>query len=191
MTETLENILKANKKYSEKIKNQKKLPHNAKFAIVTCMDERIDPVQFAGLRNNAHVIRNAGGRVTDDVIRSLIISHKLLGTQEWYVIQHTDCGGMTFTNNEITELLSESLKSAEYGENGWYNPSKEGGSAEGQYINFYPIDNIEKTVTDDVTRLKNHPLVPSNIPIYGYIYDVESGELIKVDKACSIGTSCE
>ena len=108
MTETLENILKANKKYSEKIKNQKKLPHNAKFAIVTCMDERIDPVQFAGLRNNAHVIRNAGGRVTDDV-----------------------------------------------------------------------------------TRLKNHPLVPSNIPIYGYIYDVESGELIKVDKACSIGTSCE
>ena len=145
MTETLENILKANKKYSEKIKNQKKLPHNAKFAIVTCMDERIDPVQFAGLRNNAHVIRNAGGRVTDDVIRSLIISHKLLGTQEWFVIQHTDCGGMTFTNNEITELLSESLESAEYGENGWYNPSKEGGSAEGQYINFYPIDNIEKT----------------------------------------------
>ena len=98
---------------------------------------------------------------------------------------------MTFTNNEITELLSESLESAEYGENGWYNPSKEGGSVEGQYINFYPIDNIEKTVTDDVTRLKNHPLVPSNIPIYGYIYDVESGELIKVDKACSIGTSCE
>lgn len=189
MTKILDNILKSNKEYSEELKKQDKLPHGAKFAIVTCMDERIDPVQIAGLKNNAHVIRNAGGRVTDDVIRSLIISHKLLGTQEWYIIQHTDCGAMTFTNDKITELLSESLETAEYGEDGWYNPIKEGGSKAGEYINFLPISNIETTVTEDVRRIKNHPLVPSNIPIYGYIYQIETGKLIKVEEACKIGTN--
>lgn len=187
---TLDEILKANNEYSKK--HEATNQHGAKIAIVTCMDERLDPVKFAGLHENAHVIRNAGGRVTDDVIRSLIISHKLLGTNEWYIIQHTDCGGQTFTNDIITELLSDSLETAEKdNDNKWYNPVEEGGSNAGQYINFMPISNLEQSVTDDVTRLKNHPLVPSNIPIYGYIYDVETGKLNEVKEATKIGLKKE
>lgn len=133
------------------------------------------------------MIRNAGGRVSEDSIRSLIISHKLLGTQEWFVIHHSDCGMLTFTNEIIYDLLEESLESAAIGENGWYNPQKEGGSRAGQYINFLPFQNLEQSVVDDVRTIRNHPLVSKHIPIYGYIYDVKTGELIEVPEATEIG----
>ena len=120
-------------------------------------------------------------------IRSLLISHKLLGTQEWFVIHHSDCGMLTFTNEIMTSLLSESLESAAIGENGWYNPVKEGGSEAAQYINFLPFSNLEKSVVDDVRTIRNHPLVPHNIPIYGYIYDVKTGALVEVPEATEIG----
>lgn len=190
MSKILDEVLEANENYTADFgdKGDLPIPPGRKFAIVTCMDARLDPAKFAGLaEGDAHVIRNAGGRVTEDVIRSLIISHKLLGTQEWFIIHHTDCGMLTFNNDEIYTLLEESLESATLGENGWFNPVKEGGSSAGQYINFLPIRNLEKSVVDDVRAVRNHPLVPHHIPIYGYIYDVKTGKLVEVKAATVAG----
>ncbi len=190
MSKILEEVLEANKKYAEEFGEKSKLPipPGRKFSIVTCMDARLDPAKFAGLEEgDAHVIRNAGGRVTEDTIRSLIISHKLLGTQEWFIIHHTDCGMLTFKNDQLHELLSESLETAAIGEDGWYNPTKEGGSEAAQYINFLPIRNLAKSVVDDVRTVRENPLVPANIPIYGYIYEVETGKIVEVKEATEIG----
>ena len=190
MSKILEEVLEANKKYAEEFGEKSKLPipPGRKFSIVTCMDARLDPAKFAGLEEgDAHVIRNAGGRVTEDTIRSLIISHKLLGTQEWFIIHHTDCGMLTFKNDQLHELLSESLETAAIGEDGWYNPTKEGGSEAAQYINFLPIRDLAKSVVDDVRTVRENPLVPANIPIYGYIYEVETGKIVEVKEATEIG----
>ena len=152
------------------------------------MDARLDPAKFAGLaEGDAHVIRNAGGRSSDDAIRSLLISHKLLGTQEWFVIHHTNCGMTLFSNEIIADLLAESLESAAFDGKTWTNPEKEGGAAEGAYINFLPFNNLEKSVVDDVRRIRRHPLVPRNIPLYGYIYDVSTGLLVEVPDATVSG----
>lgn len=194
MTQVLDEVLDANKKYVETFgdKGELTIPPSRKFSIVTCMDARLDPAKFAGLaEGDAHVIRNAGGRVTEDVIRSLIISHKLLGTQEWFIIHHTDCGMLTFENDQLYDLLEESLESAELGPDGWYNPVKEGGSAAGQYINFLPIKDLAKSVVDDVRTVRNHPLVPHHIPIHGYIYDVKTGALVEVKEATEVGAPIE
>lgn len=190
MSTILSEVLKSNETYVKNFgdKGSLPMPPGRKFAVLTCMDARLDPAKFAGLaEGDAHVIRNAGGRVSEDAIRSLIISHKLLGTQEWFVIHHTDCGMETFTNEIISDLLSESLESAALGEDGWYNPIKEGGSEAGQYINFLAIRNLEKSVVDDVRLLRIHPLVSKNISIYGYIYDVKTGQLLEVKEATKIG----
>lgn len=190
MSIVLDAVLEANRKYAETFgsKSELPIPPGRKFAIVTCMDARLDPAKFAGLaEGDAHVIRNAGGRMNEETIRSLIISHKLLGTQEWFVIHHTDCGMLTFTNQVMYDLLEESLESAALGENGWYNPEKEGGSRAGQYINFLPIQDLEQSVVDDVTYIRNHPLVSKHIPIYGYIYDCKTGKLIEVKEATEVG----
>lgn len=152
------------------------------------MDARLDPAKYAGLaEGDAHVIRNVGGRASDDAIRSLVISHKLLGTKEWFVIHHTDCGMELFTNEIIRNLLAKSLKTATVDENGWRNVEEEGGSDEAKYINFLTIKNLEASVTEDVERIRKHPLVAGDIPIYGYIYDVKSGRLIEVPEATSAG----
>ncbi|MDR2234191.1 MAG: carbonic anhydrase [Tannerella sp.] len=190
MSKILEEVLHANKEYASNFGEKGKLamPPARQFAVLTCMDARLDPAKFAGLaEGDAHVIRNAGGRVSEDAIRSLIISHKLLGTQEWFVIHHTDCGMETFTNEIISGLLAESLETAAINENGWYNPSKEGGSENGQYINFLTISNLEKSVVDDVRLIRNHALVSKHIAIYGYIYDCKTGQLIEVKEATQIG----
>lgn len=190
MSKVLDEVLNANKVYADNFgdKASLPLPPGRKFAVLTCMDARLDPAKFAGIaEGDAHVIRNAGGRVSEDAIRSLIISHKLLGTKEWFVIHHSDCGMLTFTNDIIYDLLSESLESAAIGENGWYNPVKGNGSRAGQYINFLPFSNLEQSVIDDVRTIREHPLVPRNIPIYGYIYDVKTGKLIEVEEATKIG----
>ena len=116
-----EEVLDANGKYVKSFGDKGKLPlpPGRKFAILTCMDARLDPAKYAGLsEGDAHVIRNAGGRASDDAIRSLVISHKLLGTQEWFVIHHTDCGMELFTDDIIRGLLSKSLKTATVDEKG-------------------------------------------------------------------------
>jgi carbonic anhydrase len=182
-TQVHQQVLGANAEYVKHFgdKAELALPPARQFAILTCMDARLDPAKYAGLaEGDAHVIRNAGGRASDDAIRSLVISHKLLGTKEWFVIHHTDCGMELFTNEIISDLLAKSLKTATADEQGWRNLEETGGSDEGRFINFLTISNLEESVRDDVKRIKNHPLVAKDIPVYGYIYDVKLGKLIDV-----------
>ena len=164
------------------------LPPGRKFAILTCMDARLDPAKYAGLaEGDAHVIRNAGGRASDDAIRSLVISHKLLGTAEWFVIHHTDCGMEYFTDEIIRDLFSKSLATASVDEKGWKNVTEEGGSDEAKHISFLTISNQAESILQDVKRIKAHPLVPSYIPVYGYIYNVKTGKLTEITEATTAG----
>ena len=122
MTKLHDEVLAANATYAKDFGDKAKLamPPARRFAILTCMDARLDPAKFAGLaEGDAHVIRNAGGRASDDAIRSLVISHKLLGTNEWFVIHHTDCGMETFTDEVMRGLLRQSLDTAQIGPGGW------------------------------------------------------------------------
>jgi carbonic anhydrase len=122
MTKVLDEVLAANAKYTENFgdKGTLPLPPSRHFAILTCTDARLDTAKYAGLaEGDAHVIRNAGGRASDDAIRSLVISYKLLGTREWFVIHHTDCGMLLFTNEDIRRLLASSLKTATLDQSGW------------------------------------------------------------------------
>ena len=152
------------------------------------MDARLDPAQFAGLNEgDAHVFRNAGGRASDDAIRSLIISYKLLGTREWFVIHHTDCGMETFTDAIMRDLLASSLETASVDASGWRDTGDGPGSAEGNYIDWLTISDNAQSVIEDVERIRNHPLVPAGIPVHGHIYDVEVGRLIEVPEATVAG----
>jgi carbonic anhydrase len=152
------------------------------------MDARLDPAKYAGLaEGDAHVIRNAGGRASDDAIRSLVISYKLLGTREWFVVHHTDCGMLLFTNDDMRSLLASSLKTATLDQRGWRDSGEGPGSREGNYINWLTFSDNAKSVVEDVMRIRHHPLVPNDIPIYGYIYDVKSGKLVEVPEAMTAG----
>jgi len=185
----LNEVLSANQGYvSSFTKGELALPPSRGFAILTCMDARLDPAKYAGLsEGDAHVIRNAGGRASDDAIRSLVISHKLLGTREWFVIHHTNCGMELFTNDIMAGLLENSLETATIDESGWHDVGKGPGSTEGRYINWLTIKTQEESVAADVKRIRNHVLVPKNIPIYGFIYDVKTGKLIEVADAMTAG----
>ncbi len=190
MSQILNEVLAANAHYVETFgeKSELALPPARGFAILTCMDARLDPAKYAGLaEGDAHVIRNAGGRASDDAIRSLVISHKLLGTKEWFVIHHTDCGMELFTDDIISGLLEQSLDTATIDENGWRDVGTSKGSTAGRYVKWHTIAHREKSVVEDVERIRNHPLVPHDIPIYGYIYDVRSGRLIEVKEATQVG----
>ncbi|MDA8121401.1 MAG: carbonic anhydrase [Deltaproteobacteria bacterium] len=185
-----EEVLAANANYSANFgdKGRLPMPPGRRFAVLTCMDARLDPAKYAGLaEGDAHVIRNAGGRASDDAIRSLVISCKLLGTREWFVIHHTDCGMETFTDEVMRKLLRSSLKCASVDATGWHDAGGGGGSAEGEHISWLTISNQEQSVLEDVQRIRNHPLVPKGIPVYGYIYDVRSGRLVEVLKATAAG----
>ncbi len=160
------------------------MPPARHFAILTCMDARLDPAKFAGLaEGDAHVIRNAGGRASDDAIRSLVISYKLLGTREWFVIHHTNCGMEFFTNDVMRGLLASSLETAALTDKGFQDVGKGPGSHAGEFIEWLTIRDQEQSVRDDVQRIREHPLVPKNIAIYGYVYDVKSGRLVEVPEA--------
>ena len=188
MSEILDAVLKANAVYAESFGDKAAMPHGPRFAVLTCMDARLDPVQFAGLAGGeAHVIRNAGGRASDDAIRSLVISYKLLGTREWFVIHHTDCGMERFTDEIMRGLLARSLEKAVADASGWHDVGHGPGSTEGEFVNWLTIRDPEQSVIDDVRRIRNHPLVPKTIPIYGYLYDVTSGRLVEVPAAMKIG----
>ncbi|VAW30467.1 Carbonic anhydrase, beta class [hydrothermal vent metagenome] len=192
MSKLLNEVLAANKNYVAGFGEKGSLPKppGRKIAVLTCMDARLDPAKYAGLaEGDAHIIRNAGGRASDDAIRSLVISHKLLGTNEWFVIHHTDCGMETFTNEIITGLLKESLETATVDQNGWRNLNNNGGSSEGGYINWLPITNQGESVLEDVIRIRNHPLVSKSVSIYGFIFNVHSGQLIEVPEATEAGKS--
>jgi len=190
MSKVLDEVLSANADYVSSFgqRSNLALPPARRFAILTCMDARLDPAKYAGLsEGDAHVIRNAGGRASDDAIRSLVISYKLLGTREFFVIHHTNCGMEFFTDDVIRGLLSNSLETAELGARGFRDVGKGPGSAEGQFIDWLTIKDSQQAVVDDVTRIRRHPLVPKNIPVYGYIYDVKTGKLVEVEEAIRAG----
>ena len=190
MSKILDEVLTANHNYVANFGDKGKLPMppGRRFAILTCMDARLDPAKYAGLaEGDAHVIRNAGGRASDDAIRSLVISYKLLGTREWFVIHHTDCGMETFTDDVMRKLLRSSLKTASVDASGWHDAGGGGGSAEAEHVSWLTISNLEQSVVEDVQRIRSHPLVPDDIPIYGYIYDVRSGKLNEVATASAAG----
>jgi carbonic anhydrase len=190
MSKVLKEVITANEGYAADFGNKGNLPMppGRQFAILTCMDARLDPAKYAGLaEGDAHVIRNAGGRASDDAIRSLVISYKLLGTREWFVIHHTNCGMETFTNEIMSDLLTSSLKTASIDDKGWHDSGQGPGSTEGRYINWLTIKDNAKSVVEDVARIRHHPLVPGDIPIYGYIYDVSNGKLVEVPEATTVG----
>lgn len=190
MSNILREVLSANRSYSESFGQKGKLvlPPARRFAILTCMDARLDPAKYAGLaEGDAHVIRNAGGRASDDAIRSLVISYKLLGTREFFVIHHTDCGMQLFTSQTIRGLLAKSLETAELRSDGFHDVGAGAGSRAGEYIEWLTVSDPEQAVVDDVSRIRNHPLVPASIPVYGYIYDVKTGRLNEVKRATDAG----
>jgi len=163
----LPEVLAANEAYAASFgdKSELALPPARRFAILTCMDARLDPAKYAGLsEGDAHVVRNAGGRASDDAIRSLVISYKLLGTKEWFVIHHTDCGMEFFTDEVIRALLAQSLETAALGADGFTDVGSGPGSTEGAYVDWLTISDTHQAVVDDVARIRNHPLVPGDIP---------------------------
>ena len=138
-------------------------PPARKVAVVTCMDARLHPEKFLGLElGDAHVIRNAGGRVSEDAIRSLVISERLLGTEEIVVVHHTECGMMTFKNEDLAAKIKEDL----------------GVDASGH--DFLPFPDLETSVREDVEKVRASELIPDDIEVYGAIYDVKTGELREV-----------
>jgi len=155
---------KANDAYASSFsKGNLPMPPGRHVAVLTCMDARLDPARFLGLEEgDAHVIRNAGGRASDDAIRSLTISEQLLGTNEVVVIHHTDCGMLTFSNEDLRKKLKQEL------------------NADAEHIDFLPFKNLEQSVRDDVATVKNSPFIPKNIEVSGFIYDVRSGRLLPV-----------
>ena len=192
MSKIYAELVQANAKYSTEFgeKGKLALPPARRFAILTCMDARLDPAKFAGLaEGDAHVIRNAGGRASDDAIRSLVISYKLLGTREFFVVHHTDCGMEFFTNDLIRDLLNSSLETAELTANGFRDVGKGPGSRAGEYIDWLTIKDQKQALVDDVARIRAHDLVPKSIPVYGFIYDVRSGKLLEVEAARAAGAS--
>jgi carbonic anhydrase len=137
------------------------MPPARKVAVVTCMDARLDPAKFLGLEEgDAHVIRNAGGRAAD-AIRSLVISQQLLGTREIVVIHHTDCGMLTFTEEQLHQKLHDELHVH-------------------AAIPFLPFTDLEQSVRDDVTMIRTAPLLLADVPVRGFIYDVHDGSLHEV-----------
>lgn len=192
MSSVLKEVIAANERYAADFGDKSKLalPPARQFAILTCMDARLDPAKFAGLaEGDAHVIRNAGGRASDDAIRSLVISHKLLGTNEWFVIHHTGCGMELFTDDVMRGLLSQSLETASIDASGWHDSGHGPGSHAGEYVDWLTVRDQAQSVAADVERIRSHPLVPAEIPIYGFIYDVKSGRLVEVPAATAIGAA--
>src|SRR5712691_10806179 len=161
----LDELLEANRRFAVGFdKGDLPMPPAKHVAVLTCMDARLHPEKFLGLEiGEAHVIRNAGGRASDDAIRSLIISSRLLGTTEFHVIHHTDCGMLTFTNDELRRKLAEET----------------GSDASG--IDFLPFADLEESVREDVRRIRESPFIQSDTPVSGSIYDVRTGGLQQVE----------
>ena len=160
----LKDLLHANAEYARTFdRSMLPLPPSKKLVVLACMDARIDAHAILGLHEgDAHVVRNAGGLATEDALRSLIISTNLLGTREFVVINHTDCGMLTFKEKEVQEKLT-----AQYG----VNAAK---------INLHAFTDLEENVRTQVERIKTNPFLPKDIPVTGFVYDVRTGKLNRV-----------
>jgi carbonic anhydrase len=161
----IEEALKANESYAQKFAlGHLPMPPGRKLAVVACMDARMTVEDILGLNTgDAHIIRNAGGIVTEDVIRSLIISHHLLGTQEFILIHHTDCGMLTFKDEDLWARLQEQT-----------------GTATVSPARFHAFGNVEADVRQQMQKVKSHPWIPDHIPVRGFVFDVKSGKLNEV-----------
>jgi carbonic anhydrase len=163
-TETTK-VIEANRQYARtEFPGRQPMPPSRHLAILACMDARLTVSQLAGIKTGeAHVIRNAGGIATDDAIRSLIISNELLGTKEFVVINHTDCGMLSFKDEDLQKRLKD-----KYGR-------------DADNVEFHSFPNLEENVKKQVSKIRSHPLIPKDIPVTGFVYEVESGLLRKVD----------
>jgi carbonic anhydrase len=159
----LDEVRAANEAYATGFtKGDLPMPPGRKFAVVACMDARLDPAKALGLEEgDAHVIRNAGGRAAD-AIRSLVISQRLLGTEAVIVLHHTDCGMLTFDNDTLRGIVRDQL------------------GADASDIDFLPFSDLEQGVRDDVALIRNSPLIPNEIPVTGFVYDVKTGRIHEV-----------
>ncbi len=181
-----DDVLRANASYAKNFGDKGSLAGSPqkKVAILTCMDVRIGPLELTGFNlGDAHVIRNAGGRASDDAVRSLLVSYKFFGTRDWLVIQHTQCGMAGVTDREIGDLFAESLEPAVKKNDTWTNETTDCGSEHGLATVWLTITDLDDSVRSDVELIANHPLVSKAISIHGYIYDVQSGRLKKVEGA--------
>jgi carbonic anhydrase len=159
-----EENLAANQQYAEKFAlGHLPMPPARKLAVVACMDARLTVEQFLGLKTgDAHIIRNAGGLVTEDALRSLIISSHLLGTRTCYVIQHTDCGMLTFTDEKLREKLKTET------------------GHDASHLHFHSFSDVEKSVKKQLQTIRSNPFLPRDIDVHGFIYDVRSGKLSEI-----------
>jgi len=169
MASGLEELLQANQRQAERFtQGSLPMPPARHIAIVTCMDARVEPLSFLGLNlGDAHIIRNAGGRITPDALRSLVISEELLGTDTILVIHHTDCGMLTFGNEQLREKVGRDLGAA--------------AQQAADRIDFLPFTDLAASVRADVETIKSSPLIPQNIPVFGLIYDVRTGKLETIE----------
>lgn len=162
---TIDAVLKANEAYARNFKlGDLPTPPARHLAILACMDARLTVEQFSGLgTGDAHIIRNAGGVVTDDAIRSLLISHYLLGTKEWMVVEHTGCGMLTFKDEDLLQRLE-----------------KQTGTAVHSPSHFHAFQDLEANVRRQIQKLRAHPWVPKEIIVRGFVYDVRIGKLKEI-----------
>jgi carbonic anhydrase len=158
-------LLRANSLYASYfIKGDLPAPPARRFAVVTCMDARIDPAKALFLKEgDAHVIRNAGGHVTDDVLRSLVISHWELGTEEVFVMGHTGCGLFMLDNNALRAKLSAS-------------------GVDASRIDFLPFRDLDESIRESVRRVRESPFLPDSFTATGFVYDVATGRVRRVEE---------
>jgi carbonic anhydrase len=158
-------VVASNQEYARNFKlGNLPMPPGRKLAIVACMDARLTVEQLLGLKTgDAHIIRNAGGIVTEDALRSLVISQQLLGTQEVVIINHTDCGMLTFKDEDLrSKLLTQT------------------GTATVAPAHFHSFTDVEENVRQQIQKVASHPWIPKHIPVRGFIYDVKTGRLKEV-----------
>lgn len=169
----IDDVQQANHRFAEGFRlGHLPMPPARKLAIVACMDARLTVEPALGLKTgDAHIIRNAGGIVTDDVIRSLLISHYLLGTEEWMIVNHTDCGMLTFKDEELVAKLRAEWDTTAV------TPA-----------HFHAFSDLEENVRQQIQKVHSHPWVPNDIPVRGFIYDVRTGTLNEVAEAVSPAT---
>lgn len=161
----IDQVLNSNGEYAKTFElNHLTIPPARKLAVIACMDARLTIEEILGLETgDAHIVRNAGGIVTEDALRSILISHYLLGTQEFMVINHTDCGMLSFNDSDLSARLHDAT-----------------GTAVVSPDHFYAFDDLEANVCEQIEKLKSHPWVPKAVPIRGFIYDVKTGRLHEV-----------
>jgi carbonic anhydrase len=186
---TLREVLEANSSYVESFGDKAKLTGapRRRMAILTCMDARMDPAKFCGLaEGDAHVIRNAGGRASDDAIRSLVVSCKLMGTTDWFVIHHSGCGMQAYTDEQIRHMLGLDSEDVQNEAAAWKHVWRSARTpANMEWMTF---TDLAQSIVEDVQRIRTHPLVPASVAIYGYIYHIHHGTLEPVAEANRIGS---